>query len=280
MVHPKPKERICQLQEKIVLTSSSLTEQNQSSLDKQEFFKLMSWVQELAYLLEIDVRQAIIFKVIRNEFKYPTYWFDQGDYEQQVIDAKLVWHNLGGDYLFSQFWLDCREGISRIIEQSPDLLSPVVMNSISRLWQEYIGDNCPQSAFNDMGWLKHDKNLQVVLVEPLNEKGLFNQLEDNEGTRLSVYLNFPNLVSVRDLRSTARRKAKFIQSLLPAEQMVVLACEILPVAGEEEGGSSLRLVVYGFDYDRIEFVKEVDVPDQAASIREISEIIKQLIPTS
>lgn len=72
--------------------------------------QLLDYRQQVFNLCQqvgIDPDEAVMMKVQRNSMKYPDDRLNFGDhYDDEVVNAKLIWEMIGGDAVWSQAYLD------------------------------------------------------------------------------------------------------------------------------------------------------------------------------
>jgi hypothetical protein len=72
--------------------------------------QLLDYRQQVFNLCQqvgIDPDEAVMMKVQRNSMKYPDDRLNFGDhYDDEVVNAKLIWKMIGGDAVWSQAYLD------------------------------------------------------------------------------------------------------------------------------------------------------------------------------
>ena len=67
----------------------------------------VNYAREIAELTEIDLNEAVLMKILRNDMKYPSSVLDGSiPYETGQQKSKEQWKVLGGDYQFSEMYLE------------------------------------------------------------------------------------------------------------------------------------------------------------------------------
>ncbi len=108
-----------QLDQKLNTELDTLTASYRDLQSSPAAASINSMIKALLRMAEIvgaNISELMIFKMVRNALKYPTYSLQGGDYDKTTVAGKVFWNMYFGDRAFIDFWLNNYEIIEKIIK--------------------------------------------------------------------------------------------------------------------------------------------------------------------